>query len=83
MITISRRRIAAAVAGPAVIAGVLSGALALGAPASAQPVTSQSACTTAKVVATAPSTSILTRAGQLNGTDDERQPVTATSCIGH
>lgn len=83
MFTISTRRIAAALAGPAVIAGVLGGALALGAPANAQPVKNDANCSTSRVAAAPPNTAaFLTRAGQLNVVES-REPVTATSCIGH
>ncbi len=79
------RRIAAVLAGPAVIAGVLGGALALGSPANAAPAASNEAtCTTAKVVASPSSlSSLLTRPGQLNNAQANREPVTATSCVGH
>lgn len=84
MNTIFARRIVTALAGPAVVAGVLGGALALGAPANAKPVTNEASCSTAKVAATPPSVNaLLTRAGQLNVVDTNRQPVIATSCIGH
>ena len=67
MNTTFSRRIAAALAGPAVLAGVLGGALALGAPASAQPATYPSSCTIAKVQGVPQNnTSALTRAGQVN-----------------
>ena len=80
---ITIRRIATALAGPAVVAGVLGGALAMGAPANAQPVKNDANCSTSKVVAAPPNTSaFLTRAGQVNVVES-REPVTATSCIGH
>ncbi len=82
MNTTFSRRIAAALAGPAVVAGVLGGALALGAPANAQPATNHSSCIIAQVEGVPQNnTSALTRAGQVN-IAESHQPVTPNSCIG-
>lgn len=84
-ITITQR-IVTALAGPAVFAGVLAGAISLGAPANAAPAPSSGmTCTTANVVADSPAeTSLLTRPGQLNAARaSSGANVSATSCIGH
>ena len=77
------RRIASALAGSAVAAGVLSGALALSAPANAQPAISKATCATSKVTAASPAdASLLTRPGQLAAVRGPNPPpVSATSCI--
>lgn len=79
------RRIVIALAGPAVMAGVLGGALALGAPAGAQPAVTEKTCTTAQVSAASPNISaLLTRPGQISAVRGPNPaPVSATSCIGN
>ena len=80
---IATRRIATLLAGPAVVAGVLGGALALCAPANAQPALDKPTCTTSKVTAASPAdTALLTRPGQLAAVrGPSPAPVTATSCL--
>ena len=77
------RRIATVLAGPAVVAAVLGGALALGAPAGAQPAIDKATCTTSQVTAASPAdTSLLTRPGQLATVRGPNPaPVKATSCV--
>lgn len=76
------RRIATAIAGPAVIAGVLGGALALGAPANAAPPIETSTCTTAKTI-TSPvnMTNLLTRPGQFDAAIAAMRAEPPTSCL--
>lgn len=76
------RRIATALAGPAIATGFLAGAIALGAPANAEP--QGTLCYTAKVTAESPDvTSLLTRPGQLDAANAAQSAVSAISCIGH
>lgn len=83
MNTTITRRIATALAGPAVVAAVLGGALALGAPAGALPAIDKATCTTSQVTAASPAdTSLLTRPGQLTAARGPNPaPVKATSCV--
>ena len=61
-------------------ASAVQGFIDLAAPAASNEAT----CTTAKVVASPSSlSSLLTRPGQLNNAQANREPVTATSCVGH
>lgn len=77
------RRIAVALAGPAVATGLLAGAVALGAPANAAPQGPN--CVTAKVTPASPdATVLLTRPGQIDeATGMTAMTVTATSCLSH
>lgn len=77
------RRIATAVTGPAVLAAVLSGAVALGAPARAETAAKAQTCTAVKVVATPVSvTNLLTRPGQLDAVQaPPRRGVPVISCL--
>lgn len=77
------RRIATALAGPAVIAAVLGAALVQGSPANAAPAADKATCTTARVSATSPNVSaLLTRPGQISAVRGPNPaPVSATSCI--
>lgn len=83
MNTTITRRIATALAGPAVIAGVLGGALTLSATAGAAPALDKTTCVTAQVTAASPSqTALLTRPGQLAAVRGPNPaPVSATSCV--
>ena len=77
------RRIATALTGSAVLAGLLGGAVALGAPAQAQPANEARYCVAVKVVATPVGvTSLLTRPGQLNAAQAPPRPADpVASCL--
>jgi hypothetical protein len=79
------RRIATALTGPAIAAGILAGGLALGAPAQAQAAMGTATCVTAPVPGTSPNMlNPLTRAAQVATYDSITQPtVAAVSCLGH
>ena len=81
-ITITRR-IAGVLAGPAVIAGVLGGALTLSTTADAAPASDKTTCVTAQVnAAPVAQTALLTRPGQLAAVRGPNPaPVSATSCV--
>ncbi len=83
------RRIVTAVTGPAVAAGILAGALAVGAPAQAQAGTgtatsTATTCVSAPVSGMAPNLlNPLTRAAQVATYEAPSHPTAASSCIGH
>lgn len=79
------RRIATALAGPAVAAGILTGGIALSASAQAQP-NAGNACTTSGVPAAMPNPNTLnplTRAAQVKAISPAQMQSGAVSCLGH
>jgi hypothetical protein len=79
------RRIATALAGPAVAAGILTGGIALSASAQAQP-NAGNACTTSGVPAATPNPNTLnplTRAAQVKAVSPAQMQSGAVSCLGH
>jgi len=79
------RRVATALAGPAVAAGILTGGIALSASAQAQPIAGNT-CTTSGAPAAMPNPNTLnslTRAAQVKAIGPAQMPSVAVSCLGH